>query len=715
MSIKEIKGNLARLLATENLIVEHRNTQTAMFDVDRRVLTLPNWDKASDTVFDMLVGHEVGHALFTPNEDWRDVANCPKDFVNVIEDARIEKLMKRKYPGLRKSFAGGYKELNDMDFFSILDEDLSTFSLIDRINLHFKIGASALIPFSIEEKVFVARTDLAETFEEVLNIAEDVFNFSNQTETVAEMPAQQPQEQGETESTVGEQSEQQTEEQSSEETDQPNTQSAGGASSSGAELENVTDDWYDEDGNLMDDDPNFDGGETSETQRSFDDAAQKLSSRSSGRNPIYVEIPNKVNLDNYIVDWTKLHNWIDVQAQEPERYEVVDNQYYEFRKESQKEVNYLVKEFECRKSADAYARAGQSKTGVLDTSKLHTYRYNEDIFKKITVLPDGKNHGLLFLLDWSGSMQYELMATVKQVLNLTAFCKKVQIPFEVYAFTNEWTLAERAMSGDTSYEDYSYPGLTKNEIYLHEGRFHLMNFVSSRSNAREYERQCKNLFREVATYRSYHGYQHTIGVGLSGTPLNEAIIMLNYLIPEFKQKNDLQKVNVCILSDGESCAIGYGHEIYLDHKDEYTVRPRRIDYYQVLRDRKTGRTYPQFDYDNVTNTFLQQVRDRFPEVNLIGFRILAGSQLSSFVGKYASYEGYSAIQKQWKKEKSAVIPNPVSFSALYAISNTSLSQSTDFDVESGAKKGDITKAFKKMLNGKSTNKKLLSSFIGYVS
>ena len=715
MSIKEIKGNLARLLATENLIVEHRDTQTAMFDVDRRVLTLPNWDKASDTVFDMLVGHEVGHALFTPNEDWRDVANCPKDFVNVIEDARIEKLMKRKYPGLRKSFAGGYKELNDMDFFSILDEDLSTFSLIDRINLHFKVGASALIPFSIEEKVFVARTDLAETFEEVLNIAEDVFNFSNQTETVAEMPAQQPQEQGEIESTVGEQSEQQTEEQSSEETDQPNTQSAGGASSSGAELENVTDDWYDEDGNLMDDDPNFDGGETSETQRSFDDAAQKLSSRSSGRNPIYVEIPNKVNLDNYIVDWTKLHNWIDLQAQEPERYEVVDNQYYEFRKESQKEVNYLVKEFECRKSADAYARAGQSKTGVLDTSKLHTYRYNEDIFKKITVLPDGKNHGLLFFLDWSGSMQYELMATVKQVLNLTAFCKKVQIPFEVYAFTNEWTLAERAMSGDTSYEDYSYPGLTKNEIYLHEGRFHLMNFVSSRSNARDYERMCKNLFREASIYTQYSNYSQTLGCQLSGTPLNEAIVMMNYIIPDFKQKNDLQKVNLCILSDGEGCSAGYGHEIYVDHKDEYRVVPRRIDWYQVLRDRKTGRTYSQFEYDNVTNTFIQQLRDRHPEVNVIGFRILAGSQLQSFVGKYASYEGYGAIQKQWKKEKSAIISNTKAFTALYAISNNSLNQSTEFNVESGAKKGEISRAFKKMLGSKSTNKKLLNSFIEYVS
>ena len=164
---QEIKGNLARLLATENLIVEHRNTTTASFDVDRRILTLPNWDRASSTVYDMLVGHEVGHALFTPNEDWREIADCPKDFVNVIEDARIEKLMKRKYPGLRKSFAGGYKELNDQDFFGIAEEDLSKLSLIDRINLHFKVGSSAMIPFSIEEQVFVARTDVAETFEEV--------------------------------------------------------------------------------------------------------------------------------------------------------------------------------------------------------------------------------------------------------------------------------------------------------------------------------------------------------------------------------------------------------------------------------------------------------------------------------------------------------------------------------------------------------------------
>ena len=710
MSTKEIKGNLARLLATENLIVEHRKVPTASFDVDRRVLTLPMWDKASDVVFDMLVGHEVGHALFTPNEDWRDIADCPKDFVNVIEDARIEKLMKRKYPGLRKSFAGGYQELNDRDFFSVANEDIDSFSLIDRINLHFKIGASALIPFSIEEQVFVARTDLAETFDEVLDIAVDVYEFSKQ-EKVMDMPAPQPSE-SETESTDGEESEQQTEAQAeSSDEDQPNTQ--GGASSSGADLEDVRDDWYDEDGNLMDDEGGSEGGDTSETQRAFDNASENLSSRHVN-NPIYVEIPNKIDLDKHVVDWTTLHDWIDSQAYEAERYEEVDSKYLEFRKQSQKEVNYLVKEFECRKSADAYARAGQSKTGVLDTSKLHTYKYNEDLFKKVTIVPDGKNHGLIFILDWSGSMANELLPTVKQLLNLTAFCKKVQIPFEVYAFTNEWIVAQRAMNPDDFNEREFGKDVKKNTVHIDE-YFYLMNFISSRSNARDYERMCKNLWREASVYRNYTGYQSTLGLQLSGTPLNESIILLNYMIPEFKKQNDLQKVNVCILSDGEGCAIGYGHEIYLDHKDEYVVRPRRLDYYQVLRDRETGITYKAFDYDNITNTFIQQVRDRNPGVNVIGFRILAGNQLASFVGRYAVYENYHAVQKQWKKEKSAIIPNPIAYSALYAISNNALNESTEFNVESGAKKGDISRAFKKMLSSKSNNKKLLSSFIGYVS
>ena len=544
----------------------------------------------------------------------------------------------------------------------------------------------------------------AETFEEVLQIAVDVYNFSNETEQVAELPVPNSSEKGETDEDQEQESEEQNEEQSQESMPQGSQQPQSSPE-------------FDEDEEEEEEDEELEGtsgGEQSKTQRSFDSSSENLSSR-TGRNSIYIEIPEKIDIDNHLVDWSILHEWIDVNQISAENYESVDAEYTQFRKQSQKEVNYLVKEFECRKSADAYARASQSKTGVLDTTKLHTYKYNDDIFKKVTVIPDGKNHGLLFLLDWSGSMSNEILATVKQVLNLTAFCKKVQIPFEVYAFTNEWVAAKRSMAGDNGYIDYDYKGLEKNKVYINQEFFHMMNFVSSRSNSKDYERMCLNLFREAYYYTHHVSYNPTFGVGLSGTPLNEAIVMLNYIIPQFKQMNDLQKVNVCILSDGESGCAAYGHEIYLDHKDEFKVAARRIDWYQVLRDRKTGRTYPQFDGENVTNIFIQQVRDRNPGVNVIGFRILAGSQLTSFVGRYANFDGYSEVQKQWKKEKSAIISNPIAFTALYAISNSSLDENAEFDVESGAKKGEISRAFKKMLSKKATNKKLLNSFVEYIA
>ena len=135
----EVKGTLARLLAQEDLIVEHRQVETAMFDVEKRILTLPLWEKAEASVLDMLISHEVGHALYTPNE-WDFVNEIPLSYVNVVEDVRIEKLMKRRYAGLPKTFYNGYKDINKKDFFQLQFADLDQFALIDRINLFYKVG-----------------------------------------------------------------------------------------------------------------------------------------------------------------------------------------------------------------------------------------------------------------------------------------------------------------------------------------------------------------------------------------------------------------------------------------------------------------------------------------------------------------------------------------------------------------------------------------------
>ena len=721
MSQQEIKGNLARLLATENLVVEHRNVPTAQFDVDRRVLTLPNWDKASSTVYDMLVGHEVGHALFTPNEDPREF-KAPKAHVNVCEDVRIEKLMKRKYPGLRKSFAGGYAELNALDFFEIEDEDLTEFSLIDRINLHAKVGASALIPFKDDEKVFVTRAEETETFEEVLILAEDINRFTESQQEEELQSLQVPSPNGNSGGDRPDLGDDDTEYEDGEEDYQAPPQQSPGQHEP-ADLDTPS---YSEGGGEHND---------GETQEKFDRKTQNLSSNNYGREITYVEIPDKVNLDKHIVDWKIVHDWIEEHTEETESfgdYDVresiadVNSLYQEFRNENKKEVNYLVKEFEMRKSADAYARTSTARTGVLDTTRLHTYRHSEDLFKRINIVPDGKNHGMIFVLDWSGSMQYEILPTVKQLLNLTAFCKKVQIPFEVYAFTNEWQIAQRALDNGSEIDYYGgwygnhyreWKGIERGKIFLAEGEFHMVNFISSRSNPKDYERQCKNFFRQAYAFGHRTLYGIAPGLNLSGTPLNEAVVILNYIIPKFKRDNDLQKVNACILTDGESNSASYGTLVERNDRESY-VSPRSLDSYGtcVLRDRKTGIVYGNLDgYAKTTTTFIQQVRDRNEGVNVVGFRILPAKRLSEFVARFADYSHYEEVQQQWRKQRSAVLPFPKGYSALYAISSKDLEEDSEFEVKEGAKKGEITRAFKKMLKSKSTNKKLLTSFVEQIA
>tara|TARA_B000000557_G_C20807977_1_gene458585 strand:- start:481 stop:2715 length:2235 start_codon:yes stop_codon:yes gene_type:complete len=744
MQRNEVKGNLAKLLATENLVVEHRQCETAQFDVDRRVLTLPTWDLASNDVYDMLVGHEVGHALFTPNRDWRADVDCSMDYVNIVEDARIEKLMKRKYPGLKKSFSRGYAELNAQDFFGTAGKDLISYNLIDRINLHFKSGSFELIPFEEFELQFVEAVENVETFDEVLEVAKRIYDWQKkkeqeQIEDAEELVGAETKSEG-----GGEGSDDLSEEEINEEIEEAEEEQQQQDSQDPAQL----------------DTPSYEGGDStspnakpeggkggkeieSETQKSFDELAKELSRPNSHLSDVnYIEIPKKIKMDNFVTDWKDVHDWIDTQREGylksvgerfPESdlypYRESDAQFREFKKSNNKEVNYLVKEFECRKSADAYARAGTSRTGVLNTAKLHEYKFNEDIFKRITTIPDGKNHGMIFLLDWSGSMANEILATVKQLISLTSFCKKVQIPFEVYAFSNDWYVAKNSIETGEEIEYYGshnwygnydrqHNNLKEGEFYFDKLQFDLINVISSRSNSKDYERQCLNLFREAWCYRNRCHYQPTAGLGLSGTPLNEAVVMLNYLIPEFKRNNDLQKVNVCILTDGESASATYGRKVRREYVEDFDVRPGRVDYNTCLRDRQTGRVYKPFNgnFSEVTSTFIQQVRDRHPEVSVVGFRILSARDLSTFVGRYGSREtSYEEVQKQWRKDKSAIIPNPMSFTALYAIANTALDDDAEFEVAQDATKGQITRAFKKMLKTKGSNKKLLSSFIGHVS
>ena len=722
----EIKSQLAKLLATEDLVVEHKKVSTACFNVHTRVLTLPLWEKASNLVYDLLVGHEVGHALFTPDEDWSENVKVPQQFVNVVEDARVERLMKRKYMGLAKTFFNGYKELNEEDFFQLEDEDISTFNLADRANLYFKIGNFVSLEFNSEEKDIIDMIAATETFADVLIAAEELYKYCKKEKEEQKLPELNSHEQiGDSQSPANENvktnnsSPEQEGESDNSQPQQPDESNNGNAHGNQTQSGTLDDD----------EEPEV------RTAESLEDKIRDLVNQ-DGEENVYVEVP-QVNLDSIIAKNSDVHKEIDNSFNHQQTghnqlakeqnftprnlFQSADEEFKKFKVSAQKEVNYLVKEFECRKAADSYARASTARTGVLDTARLHSYKFNEDLFKKVTVLPDGKNHGLIFILDWSGSMQNVLLDTCKQLFNLVWFCKKVAIPFEVYAFTTEWRRPEydfetgRYIAADRSSHYVAKEGL----LQVEEG-FNLLNILTSKVSSKELDHQILNVWRLATCFQNTYGsyYTYPTRLCLSGTPLNETLICLHQILPKFQQENKLQKVQCIVLTDGEANHLPYHKEVKRTWENDVRLGTRGVSPSKTfLRDRKLGTTYKfGYGYHEFTDVLLHNLKDKFTSVNFIGIRVISGRDASRFINLYhsVSEKYYGQIQNDWKKLKSFTIKNS-GYDAYFGLSSSALSQDAEFEVKEDATKAQIKSAFVKSLKTKKLNKKVLGEFISLVA
>jgi hypothetical protein len=723
----EIKSQLAKLLATEDLVVEHKKVPTACFNVHTRVLTLPLWERASGIVYDLLVGHEVGHALFTPDEDWSETAKVPQQFVNVVEDVRIEKLMKRKYAGLAKTFYNGYKELNEEDFFQVADEDISTFNLADRANLHFKIGNFTTLDFSPEEKEIINLIGACESFADTLIAAEELYRYckkeKEQQQKVADFDSHETQ--GNSQSPASDfvesnDSSSEQEGESDNSSEKESSESYGGTAHG-------------------DETPVKSSGEKEEpevrTAESLEDKIRDLVGNDEYEN-VYIEIP-QVNLETVIGKNSEVHKDINDSFSHQQKlhnehakdkgynpvnlYKESDIEFKNFKSSAQKEVNYLVKEFECRKAADQYARASTARTGVLDTARLHTYKYNEDLFKKVSVIPDGKNHGLVFVLDWSGSMCDVMLDTCKQLFNLVWFCKKVSIPFEVYAFTNEWRRGEYDYENDRYLAADRTPHYKKKDgLLVVDETFSMMNILTSKVSGKELENQMLNIWRLAYCFgRTYSSpYTYSNRLALSGTPLNEALITLHQILPKFQRENKLQKVQCIVLTDGEANQLVHHKEVQRRWDKEPYIGTGYINpMITFLRDRKLGTTYRVgYGYHEFTDILLRNLKDKFSSTNFIGIRVLESRNASRFIQMYHSHNDkqYDKIQSDWKKLKSFTITNS-GYDAYFGMSATALSQDTEFEVAECATKSQIKSAFVKSLKTKKLNKKVLGEFISLVA
>lgn len=700
------RETIAKLMANENITVTHLpSATTASFDVKNRILILPVWNESEDSVYTLLISHEVGHALFTPIEQVMSILNTQphlKIIINIVEDARIEKLIQAKYPGIKYQFKKGYSELFKNNFFNTDGRSVDSYNLLDRLNIHFKVGGFGYysVPFSLDEQQWIERIDSCKTFSDVINTSKDLYEYlKSEQDKISESQKNDLKATSDSDSKDSE-SNSQPEKSNPIESDTQSTQVS----------------------NEMQDEPNPETYNNeqfnSETQNSFE---SNVSNRMVDRCHSYhkLNVP-KIDLNDVIVSYKEIHAKIN------EFYEKKQNSVYpygfnninlskaqEFKRKFSMSVNSMANIFEIKKKASLYSRTTIAKTGQLDMNKIHSYRYNDNIFKKISVVPEGKSHGLVMFFDMSSSMDKVISSCIEQILILCMFCKKINIPFEVYGFS------DTAIYYTSNIEYYG----KIDELKISKS-FKLRNYLSSKMSNVEYESAFFNMIRLSENYDQYFSFIPPDD-RLGSTPLIPCILTSKTIISKFKSDYNLDIVNAIYLTDGDDT-----HGIISD------VHHTKLNSYYnsckiVIKSNKTGKEYVvkspnDTAFNFVTDNMLKMVKDE-TNANIISFYLVHGS-LERLRHLMKLGRDRQKVEQFYKSNNFYEIKNHLGYDSFYFIRSSSLNVSNsrsfdelDADIDYADEKQlkqnikKIAKSFDKHMTLAVKNKMFLNKFIEQIA
>lgn len=784
--LKNQKDSLARLMATENLTIVHKKIPTAYFDVKNRVLACPTFkDDISPELYDLFMGHEVGHALNTPYEGLHSTLTenrTLKGYLNVVEDVRIEKAIKQKYQGLRTSFFKAYNELMERNFFGIKGRNLQELSLIDKINLITKCGSRVNIKLNDTEQEFLDMAEACKTWEEVVECANSIYEYSKENEerdeedeklSTMQMPeSEDGDEEDETESSPmsGEESDDEPE---SEEEEYKST-AEGDIEEEGDKVEETLKESGAKGGKFDGKYDELDGARESITEHyahnnedDFVDETANIKTNIDLRTRF-----KNADIDSMIYDTKQItSDWQDWFAGvDQDKLIEEDGRYYteERKQETIKErsntlvlgkhyrkhlqnknkkiVAHMAKEFELRQNAHRSARAYTGTSGDLDMNRLAKYQIVDDIFKRVTYIPDGKNHGVNVLLDWSGSICNEAADMLEQSIILSEFCRKVNIPYRVYLFSDSIVRQDRydyssgkaklveIMSNEISNRKYSemldylsciLVGYMHNELHdcwggTPKGIKLIEEYNSVFSSIQEWE-----------SGSSYWGdsrfsrYCCPDNYRLGGTPLDECLVAMRKFLPEFNRQYGIEKSILTIITDGFSFRSEFFDETEEESAD-YKAQAGDDYYWSSQRERSfidpyinknflytTNSRYGRNDFEKTQN-ILEWLSETC-NVTVTGYFVFTKKRDFQQMGEYIIPNFWEEVDGLWRDmRKSGVVVDTKGYNKLFLTTASNLATTGDDELGEefiGANKNRVTAAFKRNQKGKSTSRFLTNEFI----
>ncbi len=600
------KSTLARLLATENIHIQHGQVATAAFNLKTRTLILPMWSTDDTALYDMLVGHEVSHALHTDPTAWREGIDTvvsavnvtpeqAKMYLNIVEDARIERLIKIKFPGLRRDFFLAYKTLVERKFFGDLTDakGIAKMCFGDRINLHCKmsIHGDLFVPFSNSEALILREVNETVHFSEVVAVTIRVLLLQ-----IAE--SQSIPDGG-----------------SDGEDSQMEDGEGQGEDASPDKGEGESDGEITADIGSSQTPPNTSNNSKSNhlkvrmpvTNQMMEEAIQKNLTDTSNKIPSIIRMSVPESHGN-IVDYTEIIEDIEHCVNRTDNTGNPTQRSKDFwspiRSTDLKSASQsMAMAFERKKAADLFKRSTVSRTGALDVLRMNQYRWTDDIFRRTVKISKGKNHGVVILLDWSGSMSNIMQPTIGQLLILTDFCRQSRIPFEVFAFTDRmWS--NSATSAETRENRVRKIEASYQNSAIELSPICLLNFLSSRMSEVDYAKgRCIlwnwRMLCDLSNFDGGKSSEYDRQYNLSGTPTCSALLEVSSIIADFTRRSNIQCSHCVVLTDGEpSDAIGYNwkfqaEDTELDPQVGHTAAQWRNKYYAalVLDDPITGCSY----------------------------------------------------------------------------------------------------------------------------
>lgn len=731
------KSILAKLLATENINVEHKNVSTAYFDLGTRTLVCPVWKDMDGALYDLIMGHEVGHALETPKEGWHSaIKNSQskfKSYLNVLEDARIEKKVKRRYPGLARSFAAAYKELYNRDFFGIKQlPSIDDLTLIDRLNIRFKIGAHVHVRFSAEEEAFVKETENLETWEQVVALAQRVFEYTkdNEQSKVKNLSELQDLLEAAEESLADEMSEDFGDDsEDSDESDEMDFDADSEDASEGdGEGEESDDSGESEKPEAKKDDSGSEEQE-SVTDRFFRQREQELV---GGTNIDIMDLPTPV-LENIVIpcekivsrfeEWLNTSNTMDWYKRHGVSLETVKrNATNCFNKQHKKYIANLVQEFQRQKKASEYNRQQTARTGVLDMNKIHNYKYSSDLFKKVTVTKSGKNHGMVLFLDMSASMTNIFADTIDQLLIFIEFCQKTNIPFEVYGYGN-YTRFIQVTSKKWNWNPNATCFAVPNDSI-----FELLHLCGSSLSKNLYKRSVQMLqiiaqeymygrrSKQSGNYYDRNGLinWNACPIYLGNTPMISTVIASRALVDQFRNNNKVDVVNVMYLTDGDPTDRLWKSSVP-EETGKYITSIGDSDYIRdPISKKKCALACALAWRDERRIDSIMALMSDVMDCNVVGI-FLAESKRA--VRRFLDRAGMglqeiSAFQENWRKNKFANVEMD-GYNKFFCVAVGDID--TEAQLPDGATRAALRAAFKNMQKSKVNNRVLSNQIIGAIA